>query len=271
MAPTYFGFYGNGYEFWGDAIDQTRGFSNLNFLNGSSGPLLADQLERTRANGQRAIISVGHMLFESPSTVPKELYLETFTWWWEDLRAKDVVVALLLADEPFRTNDKWVKLPPAVVHHNLNNAATFVKLLTGKAVCMSASGPEYDQWGVPTDMDWVGMYRYSYNTHWLQLMGSFLNLVRLKRKQQKIMAVVDAYADDAHPIDESRIKAFDEWWKTLVNGYYGSDVVAVCPFLYQSTKMGDTNVWGAASMPRVLAELQGWGMNIMRSASSWAA
>ena len=125
---------------------------------------------------------------------------------------------------------------------------------------MTASGVEYDTWGVPSDINWIGMYRYSYNTHWTQLMYSFFNLLRQKQKWQKVIAIVDSYGDTNNPPNESRIKAYNEWWKTFIS--WSDDVVAVVPFMYQTTTMNGLQVWGGSSLPRVRLELAGWGYKI---------
>jgi len=261
-----FGFYGNGYASWGDRIDQTRAYTNLVWLDIGDADLEA-KLARVRLNGQTAIIAVSPWVFRLPSTEPAENASALLGWWAmlaPDLKA--VVTAFLIADEPFRQNDNHVHAPPATVHANLNFTARWLRYNTGKLICVAGAGNEFDKFGVPTDVDWIGMYRYSYNTHWTQLVYSFLNLKRQKRPEQKIVAIMDAYANAEHPIDEKRIKAFNGWWQTLIS-WYSDDVVALCPFLYQTTTMEGRQVWGAESMPQVLLDLQSIKLKLVRPSS----
>jgi hypothetical protein len=266
----YFGFFGNGYVNWGDLIDRTASYSNLNWIQPC--PEMIEQLVRSKAYGQKVIIACPATFFAPPNFTPVQNFRQNFYDWWllipEDL--KSTIVAILIADEPFRQNFKNMKTPLSTERliANLDGISNWIKgaigAQSGVATMISASGTEYDQYGAPKEIDWLGMYRYSYNTNWMQLAFSFWNLVRMKKPEQQIVAIVDAYADDEHPIDESRIKRYNEYWKTYVN-IYSKHVVAVCPFLYQSTVMNGKNVWGAESMPRVLAELQGWGLKFPRT------
>ena len=259
-APTLFGWFGNGYTNWGDSIDITSPESNLNWLQVE--PALQEQLGKTKANGQVAIVSVVPLMFKYPSTELHADWQKRFGDWWESLPAEltQPIFALAIADEPFRANDKHYHYPIEQVHAVLNMVSGFVRTYTGKQTCMTASGVEYDTWGVPADINWIGMYRYSYNTNWAQLMYSFFNLLRQKQKWQKVIAIVDSYGDTNNPPNENRIKAYNEWWKTFIS--WSDDVVAVVPFMYQTTTMNGLQVWGGSSLPRVHLELAGWGYKI---------
>lgn len=265
----YFGFFGNGFANWGDAIDQTATYSNLNWVQPC--PEMVEQLVRSKAYGQKVVVACPGTFFAPPDYTPLSDFRQNFFNWWgpipDDL--KDVIAAIMIADEPFRQNFKQMKTPLSVdrLIANLDGISSWLKTVANAAVMISASGTEYDQYGAPKEVDWLGMYRYSYNTNWMQLAFSVWNLVRMKTPAQQIVAVVDSYADDAHPVDESRIKRFNEYWKAYV-GIYSKHVVAVCPFLYQSTFMNGMSVWGAESMPRVLAELQGWGLRFPREVTT---
>ena len=268
----YFGFFGNGYLNWGDVIDRTATYTNLNWIQPC--PEMVEQLVRSKAYGQKVIVACPRTFFNPPDYTPLPEFRQNFYDWWglipEDL--KSVIVGILIADEPFRHNFKQMEKPLSNERliANLNGISNWVKgavgAQSGIATMISASGTEYDQYGAPKEVDWLGMYRYSYNTNWAQLLFSLWSLVRMKTASQKIVAIVDAYADDEHPIDESRIKRYNEYWKAYV-GVYSKHVIAVCPFLYQSTVMGYRPVYGAESMPRVLAELQGWGHKFPREMS----
>jgi hypothetical protein len=265
----YFGFFGNGFADWGDVIDRTASYTNLNWTTPS--PEMVEQLVRSKAYGQKVVIACPGTFFAPPDYNPLPNFGENFSSWWnlipDDL--KDVVVAIMIADEPFRHNFKHMKTPLTVnqLKENLDGVADWIKGVRGArnvATMIAASGAEYDQYGAPKEIDWLGMYRYSYNTNWAQLGLSVWNLVRMKTAAQQIVAIVDAYADEENPINESRIKRYNEAWKVYVN-FYAKHVVAVCPFLYQSTLVGGRPVYGAESMPRVLAELQTWGLRFPRT------
>jgi hypothetical protein len=256
--PRYFGFYGNANDAWGDSVHLTLGYTNLHWVDAGQ----TEKIIRARNMGAKVIINAVQLVFNYPATTPSD-QRATLQAWWMGLspELQDTVVAFLVADEPFRANDNNYHLPTEQLNSNLNSAAQWLKSFTGKAMCISASGPEYDKFGVPRGFDWIGMYRYSYNTYWPQLMYSVMNLKRKLASGQKMMAVMDAYADSTHPIDESRIKSFNSWWQTFI-GWYEKDFIAVCPFLYQTTKMGEVQVWGASSMPRVLLDLQSYALKI---------
>jgi len=260
--PQYFGFFGNASDQWGDSISESYSYTNLHWVDGCD----TNKIIRARAMGAKVIINAIPYVFAYPTTNTSELRPNLQAWWMvlsPELQA--TVVAFLVADEPFRANDKHYHLTDDDLNYRLNSAAQWLKSFTGKAMCICASGPEFDKWGVPASFDWIGMYRYSYNTHWTQLGYSFINLMRKLRAHQSMVAVMDAYADVNHPINESRIKSFNSWWQSYI-GWYGSRVVAVAPFLYQSPKMGDLPVYGATSMPRVLADLQSYALKITRGA-----
>lgn len=257
--PQYFGFFGNAYDGWGDSIAEAAGYSNLHWIDACQ----TDKIARARVMGAKVIVNAVPWVLAYPATTPSDLRNALRAWWVAlPQELQDTVVAFLVTDEPFRANDNHFHLPAEQLNANLNSAAEWLKSFTGKAMCLTASGPEYDKWGVPAGFDWIGMYRYSYNTYWFQLMYSIMSLKRQLRPGQKMVAVMDAYADSSHPINESRIKSFNGWWQTFI-GWYEGDVIAVCPFLFQNTTMGGVQVWGAASMPRVRLDLQSYALKIV--------
>jgi hypothetical protein len=78
--------------------------------------------------------------------------------------------------------------------------------------------------------------------------------------------VADAFEWPNKPIDESRIIGMNQTWRMLID-WYPSHVVAVAPFLYQTTTMG----FGASSMPRVLADIGSWSRERTEGPSAWSS
>ena len=80
MAPSFFGYYGNGYTNWGDVIDNTKQESNLNWLNADF--MLESQLQRTISYGQSAIVNVLNLCFKYPSTDLQDDWQLKLSEWW---------------------------------------------------------------------------------------------------------------------------------------------------------------------------------------------
>jgi hypothetical protein len=270
----YFGFFGNGYQGWENAIGETAPYGNLNWLDYQDTDF-REKLEYTRTQGKFAIVSIGKMLFDYPSVRPREYRSTAFQAWWGGLgELQHVIVGLLIADEPWRTNEKNnLGLASSQVTWYLNDASFTIKTLfndvfhtASPAIVVTASGGEYDSYKIPTAVDWLGMYRYSYNTHWTVLIFSFLNLLRKKEDRQRVLCVADAFEWPNKPINEDRIIAMNQTWRMLI-GWSPAHVIGVAPFLYQTTPMG----YGAASMPRVLADIASWSKEITMGASAWSS
>ena len=258
-GPQYFGFYANGAVGWGDRIDQTKDYSNLNWLEVHDVSVLLEQLERTKKYGQKAILIVPDVFFEWPSTARKADGEAKFRVLYEQLSAyHEQIVAFLVADEPYRHNKKRVHLPDDQVNDNLNSVCRFLKAETGKATVVSVAGTEITRWGVPRDADWIGFYQYSYNTTRIALGYYWTRLLLALHPHQKIMAVVDAYENPGAPINEGRINRHNEVFRRLVS--LNSDrVIAVAPFVYQTVP---DVLQGVDQMPRVLNDLKAWGFEI---------
>ena len=269
----YFGFFGNGYEgSWGSALEATAPYGNLNWLDYQDSGF-KDKLAYTHQQGKRAIVSIGKMLYSYPSVRPLPGRADQFTSWWNDLaELQATIVGFLIADEPWRTNEKNnLGLSSSQVTWYLNEAATEIKGIVASsgsylppAIVVSASGGEYDSYKIPVAVDWLGMYRYSYNTHWTVLMFSFINLIRKKEGNQKIVAIADAFEWPNKTIDEVRIIGMNQTWRMLIS-WYPSHVIAVAPFLYQTSSMG----FGASSMPRVLADISAWSQELTVGVAAW--
>src|SRR5215218_3732747 len=265
--PQFFGYFGNGYHGpWERPTPTAAG--NLLWVNWGD-PALFEKLEVARHEGRRVIVNVSMLIFLSYPSTTFSLPAVEFNDWsdqWTQIARDDLVVAFLIADEPWRYNKNYpTGYTMQQVSDNLHRAALAVKALWPRAsVCVTASGYELVSYPIPAAVDWLGMYAYSYNTHWLQLYYYFHALRWRKTASQKIMAVADAYNKLAPaPQDEQRIWDYNRSWMSLVNGYK-NDVVAVCPFLYQ-TMPGFG--YGAESMPLVRAQLDRWAARIVGGAS----
>jgi hypothetical protein len=261
MMPLYFGFYGNGYLGGIDAIAETDPYGNVDWLE--PGNDFRFKVQQTRSRGKKAIINVTNVMYEYPRAVMKEDAEAALKYIWNELYGlENSVIAFAMADEPWRANENGnFGLSEAVIEANLNFGAQMIRRVTNGRVAslITASGGEYDKYRIPTEVNWLGMYRYSYNTHWSMLLVSVINLVRKKQTNQQIFAIVDAFEWPGKPIDESRIKTFNSWWKTAI-GWFPSHFIGVAPFMYKTIPMGQ----GAESMPRVLADLAQWSVKFPR-------
>lgn len=249
MTEMYWGFFGNGYSGFGDALDATEPYGNLNWIDCDS----VNALNKTRSQGKKAIVNVSTLIYPHyPSiTVQNDVGLKS---WWDSIEDyHELIVGLLIADEPWRTNEKHVGLPGSIITGHLNTGGLIVAEVTGKPSLVCASGPEFDKYDIPSSVNWLGMYRYSYNTHWMLLYYSFANLVRRKSSYQRIFAIADAYEKPGVTVDSYRIINMNKSWRQLIS-WWPSHVIGVAPFLYQTSAMGQ----GASNMPRVLADLYSW-------------
>jgi hypothetical protein len=245
----YFGYYANGAKFLGPVEDG----GNLRWLQEGEIP------------DRPSICSVTGLLFNHPSTVLRPDAKERLVEWFSKLPDPTLVKAVLLFDEPWKLNENN-KLKEDTTG-NLDKAAFLVKALTGFKTCVSEGGKNWVKNKIPANVDWLGMYSYSYNTYRIELSAYYTVLAWAKNKNQKIMAVVDAFENigvnlsDPRTLKqtEDRIIAHNNVWKALCKY---SDVVAVCPFLYQNAPFG----YGAASLPRVRAQLAQWCAEIVSTA-----
>lgn len=242
----HFGYYGNGFSAWGPVEDR----GDLRWI--LDGDPLAD-------DGRIPVIVVTTLLFEHPRAKLRPDAEQQFRARYEGR----VGAVFLLFDEPWQQN-KWNGEPLTYdqVTEALSTAAAMVRRVCPTcSTLVTASGGEMRRYKLPT-VDWLGMYQYSYNTMSIELMYSFLALVYRKSPWQKIMAVCDAYAKPDEPVNENRSMGLNRTWKWLVD-IYKNEVVAVCPFMYQSTPAIGK---GADQMPQVRAYFEGW-RQIMMSTS----
>src|SRR5215218_1143389 len=173
--PQLFGYFGNGYHGpWERPTVSTGAGSvgNLLWVNWDD-PALFEKLEVARHEGRRAIVNVSTLVFPSYPSTALPLPATEFNDWsdqWSQI-ARDEIVAYLIADEPWRYNKNYpTGYTMQQVSDNLHMAALAVKALWPRAnACVCASGAELASYSLPAAVDWLGMYAYSYNTHWLQL------------------------------------------------------------------------------------------------------
>src|SRR5215207_8959090 len=153
MTAQFFGFFGNAFDSWGDCTEATRAYTNLHWVEAGR----RDKIRQAHNMGAKAIVSAAAFIFKEPSTVASP-HRESLAEWWNSLSTDEqaVVVAFHVVDEPYRRNDNHVHLPADEVTRNLNEAAVWLVGLTGKKMCITASGTEYDKWGVPASFDWLG-------------------------------------------------------------------------------------------------------------------
>jgi hypothetical protein len=264
MMPNFFGYYGNGYTGLGDVTAITKSYSNLVWIDPAqeSDETLLQKFKNAQVNQQNVILVVTTLLFKYPSTD----LLPDFAKRFVDLYSKiskytGLIFAYFLFDEPYRSDDNHIHLGSKQVTANLDAAAVTIANYTIKPTMISAAGNEFDKFGIPKSVSIIGMYRYSYNTAGYQLIWSFMNLLLKKKSEQKIIAVADSFEWPDKEISfstENRILNFNNTWKWLIK-YFGKDVIGVCPFLYQSSPMGQ----GADKMPNVRAYMKNWAEEIL--------
>jgi hypothetical protein len=249
----FFGYYGNGFRGWGDGLTPTLPYTNLHWLMPDEH--LAADLQRCQDLGHKAVVVITSLVFQHPSSALHPDASERLRTWWLNLANREAIAALLIFDEPWMHNGT-AGLPFPQVGVNINAGAAIVKGVTGCNTLVTAEGKEYDLNGVPHGPDWIGMYRYSYNTWPWELYTSFDKLTRRKAPHQRIMVVADAYEKLNKPIAQWRINLFNSTWRYLIKGR--RDVVAVCPFMYQTSAMGQ----GADRMPAVRAAIADWARQL---------
>lgn len=260
-----FGYYGNGFRGFGyDALAVEATTQTLAWLETASTEEMLAQLRRVRLLGQRAIIFVGPMIFATyPSSASSAAVPEFDAWWLTLAECHDVVAGVLIFDEPWRANENHFHLPADEVSASIQRAATELRRLLppSVAIVLAASGAEFSKYAIPQACDWLGVYAYSYNTHWSLLIFYVWNLLRRKGRHQRLIAIADAYEKAGVVPNQSRIKTHNGWWRTLV-GRYPGEFVAVAPFLFQSGPMGT----GADGMAMVRIELAQWAIELRAAA-----
>jgi len=260
--PNFFGYYGNGYTGLGDVTAITKSYSNLVWIDPAqeTDQTLKQKLENAKVNQQKVILVVTTFMFKYPSTELLPDAAQKFKDFYSKIsQYSNLILAFFLFDEPYRNNDKNIHLDTKVVSLNLDSAHVIIDEYTGaKTTMISGAGNEFDKFGLPKLVNIIGMYRYSYNTAGYQLTWSYMNLLFKKKSEQKIIAIADAFEWPDKAIDERRIINFNNTWKWLIK-YFGKDVIGVCPFLYQSSPMGQ----GADKMPNVREYMKNWAEGIL--------
>src|SRR4051812_49258576 len=101
MTEMYWGFFGNGYSGFGDAIDATAPYGNLNWLDYGG----VESLIKTRAQGKKAIVNVSPLLYPNYPSITEQNSDRLSLWWDSIAEYHDLIAGLLIADEPWRTNE----------------------------------------------------------------------------------------------------------------------------------------------------------------------
>jgi hypothetical protein len=262
--PNFFGYYGNAYTGLGDVTGITKSYSNLVWIDPAqeSDQTLLQKFENAKTYQQKVILVVTTFIFKYPSTelLPDgaKRFLDLYS---KISKYNGIILAYFLFDEPYRSDDNHIHLGSKAVTLNLDAAHVIVENYTTKPTMISGAGNEFDKFGLPKLVNVIGMYRHSYNTAGYQLTWSYMNLLVKKKAYQKIIAVADSFEWPDKPINmsvENRIINLNNTWKWLIK-YFGKDVIGVCPFLYQSSPMGQ----GADNMPNVREYMRNWAEEIL--------
>jgi hypothetical protein len=273
---TYFGFWGSGLSGLADVIDATAGFTNLVHIREQAGtPALAAQLDRAAANGQAVILHVQNVFFPwlsshlvaDPEAAWAELRAATRAW-------DAVVIGYYLFDEPFwndATTPDWQRAGAVALQASLERAAAIIAADRAEArVLLSYAHPEVTAaLRLPAQVDWVAVNCYA--AIGCSDEGTVQVLEALRGKltgAQRLFLTPDAYWSAA-PDAAAQTTVLDRIG--LLSNYASAhtEVVALMPFLFQSVPA--ESLWGAPSMPRVLAWYRAFGETLLGVAAPTGA